>query len=100
MQKFYALFLLFLSSVAFADKGEVIRENVCGSSNVIIETSDYWYIAAEWYGGREFYEGTTVYGNLKTFGFEELTDSSGNSGRYYIEDYESSLESAYDEHCD
>ena len=100
MQKFYGLIFLFFSSVAAADRGVVIREDVCGSSNIIIETSDYWYIAAEWYGGQEFYEGTTVYGNLKTYGFEDLTDSSGNSGRYYIEDWESSLESAYEEHCD
>ena len=100
MKNCYMLFILFLAGAATADKGVVIRENVCGSSNIIIETSDYWYVAAEWYGGREFYEGATVYGNLKTYGFEELTDSNGNKGRYYIEDWESSLESAYDEHCD
>lgn len=42
---------LLLSSAAFADKGVVVKEDVCGTGNAIIETSDGWYVAAEHYSG-------------------------------------------------
>ena len=47
----------FFSTVVQGDIGEVIKEDVCGSGNSIIETNDGWYIAAEHYSGVYLYEG-------------------------------------------
>ena len=93
--------VLFFAELANADIGVVIKEDVCGSGNAIIETNDGWYIAAEHYGGTYLYEGDTVVGNMKTYGFEDIIRTSdGNESRMYIEDYESSIGSAYEELCD
>lgn len=91
--------LLFPLTV-FADKGTVVKEDVCGTGNTIIETTDGWYIAAEHYSGVYLYEGDTVYGNMKTYGMEELTRDDGDSGSFYIEDWESSIGNAFEELCD
>jgi hypothetical protein len=85
---------------AFADKGVVVKEDVCGTGNAIIETTDGWYVAAEHYSGVYLYEGDVVFGNLKTYGFQEITRSDGESGRFYIEDYESDIGDAFEELCD
>jgi hypothetical protein len=50
--------------------------------------------------GVSLYEGDIVYGDLKTYGFEDFTRSDGDSGKYYIEDWESSLSAAFEELCD
>jgi len=65
--------ILLCSSMAFADAGVVVKEDVCGSGNSIIETTDGWYIAAEHYSGVYLYEGDVVYGKMKTYGFQILT---------------------------
>jgi len=91
--------IVVLNGLSFADKGTVVLEDVCGDK-IVIKTTDDWYIAAEWYGGKEFSRGETVFGNMKTYGMEELFDKNGNNGSYYIEDWESSLESAIEELCD
>lgn len=91
--------LLFVS-MAFADTGVVVKEDVCGSGNSIIETTDGWYIAAEHYSGVYLYEGDVVYGQMKTYGFQILTRKDGREGRFYIEDYESDIGDAYEELCD
>lgn len=88
------------TSAAFADKGIVVKEDVCGAGNAIIETSDGWFIAAEHYGGVFLYEGDEVFGTMKTYGSQEITRSDGESGQFYIEDYETSIGSAYEELCD
>ncbi|MDL1979067.1 MAG: hypothetical protein ACNY01_12470 [Desulfobacteria bacterium] len=85
---------------AFADKGVVVKEDVCGTGNAIIETTDEWYVAAEHYSGVYLYEGDVVSGNLKTYGFQQITRSDGESGRFYIEDYESDIGDAFEELCD
>jgi hypothetical protein len=54
---------------AFADKGVVVKEDVCGTGNAIIETTDGWYVAAEHYSGVYLYEGDVVFGSLTTYGF-------------------------------
>lgn len=89
-----------ISFSTLADRGVVVKEDVCGPGNSIIETSDGWYIAAEHYSGVYLYEGDTVFGKMKTYGFQELTRQDGNSGRFYIEDWESSLVAALEELCD
>ena len=91
---------LIFSTVAFADKGVVVKEDVCGTGNAIIETSDGWYIAAEHYSGVYLYEGDVVFGNMKTYGMEEITRNDGESGDFYIEDWESDIGDAYEELCD
>ena len=52
---FSKLLLVFAAAVfvssAYADRGVVVKEDVCGSGNSIIETSDGWYVAAEHYSG-------------------------------------------------
>lgn len=92
--------LLFGVTPAFADKGVVVKEDVCGTGNVIIETTDGWYVAAEHYSGVYLYEGDVVFGGLKKYGFTEITRSDGRSGRFYIEDYESNIGDAFEELCD
>ncbi len=95
------LTLLIISpTAAFADKGIVIKEDVCGSGNAIIETTDSWYIAAEHSSGVYLYEGDIVFGNMKTYGLEKITRDDGESGDFYIEDWKSSIGDAYEELCD
>lgn len=84
---------------ALADKGVVVKEDVCGSGNAIIETTDGWYVAAEHYSGVYLYEGDVVYGKLKTYGSEELTRADGQSGRFYIENWVSDIGEAFEELC-
>lgn len=94
------LVVLGLASPVYADKGIVIKDDVCGSGNSIIETTDGWYVAAEHYSGVYLYEGDIVFGNLKRYGIQEITRNDGQSGRFYIEDYESNIGDAYEELCD
>jgi hypothetical protein len=82
------------------DAGVVVKEDVCGSGNSIIETTDGWYIAAEHYSGVYLYEGDIVCGQMKTYCFQQLYRSDGTEGRFYIEDWESSIEDAFEELCD
>jgi len=89
-----------VSLFAFADKGEVVKEDVCGAGNTIIETTDGWYIAAEHYSGVYLYEGDIVFGDLKTYGFQDIIRDDGDKGNFYIEDYETNISDAYEELCD
>jgi hypothetical protein len=82
------------------DAGVVVKEDVCGSGNSIIETTDGWFIAAEHYSGVYLYEDDIVCGQMKTYGFQELYRADGSEGRFYIEDWESDIGSAYEELCD
>lgn len=91
--------LVSVSLPALADKGVVVKEDVCGSGNAIIETTDGWYVAAEHYSGVYLYEGDVVYGKLKTYGSEELTRADGQSGRFYIENWVSDIGEAFEELC-
>ncbi len=94
------LFMLGFALPAYADKGIVVKEDVCGTGNAIIETTDGWYVAAEHFSGVYLYEGDVVFGNLKTYGFEQITRNDDQSGRFYIEDYESDINDAFEELCD
>ena len=69
--------LLTLPAIVFADKGVVVKEDVCGIGNSIIESTDGWYIAAEHYSGVYLYEGDVVYGKN-----ENLWLSSPNTRRW------------------
>jgi len=89
-----------LTPYLFADRGTVVKEDVCGVGNVIIETTDGWYVAAEHYSGVYLYEDDIVYGTLKTYGSQTITRSDGESGYFYIEDYETNIGSAFEELCD
>jgi hypothetical protein len=91
---------LILELFLLADKGIVVKEDVCGSGNTIIETTDGWFIAAEHYSGVYLYEGDIVFGKMKTYGFQILMRADGSEGKFYIEDYESTLGGAYEELCD
>ena len=95
------LLILIFATVLFADKGEVVKEDVCGTGNAIIETTDGWFIAAEHYSGVYLYEGDIVVGNMKTYGSQTLVRiRDGAEGSFYIEDYESNIGDAYEELCD
>ena len=100
MKKVVVLMTILAASTLYADVGVVVREDVCGSGNSIIETSDGWYIAAEHYGGVYLYEGDLVYGTMKTYGMQTLTRKDGSEGRFYIEDWESNFDDALEELCD
>ena len=94
-------FILFSSFSAYAsDQGQVVEQDVCGSGNAVIETTDGWYIAAEYQSGVYLNEGDIVFGNLKTFGFELITRDDGSDGQFYIEDYEFGFEAALEELCE
>lgn len=95
----FFLSLLWLFFPALADRGEVVKEDVCGAGNAIIETADGWYIAAEHYSGVYLYKGDIVYGTMKTYGMQELTRKNGESGSFYIEDWESDIGDAFEELC-
>lgn len=56
-------------------------------------------MTAEHYSGVYLYEGNVVLGNLKTYGFQEITRNDGESGRFYIEEYESDIGDAFEELC-
>jgi hypothetical protein len=96
----FTIILLTLPIISFADVGVVVKEDVCGSGNSIIETTDGWYIAAEHYSGVYLYEGDVVYGTMKTYGMQTLTRKDGEEGSFYIEDYESDIGDAFEELCD
>ncbi|HCH70375.1 MAG TPA: hypothetical protein DE042_07885, partial [Colwellia sp.] len=81
------------------ESGEVVKEDVCGTGNTIIETDSGWFVAAEHYSGVYLTEGDQVCGNLTTYGFEDICRDD-DCGNFYIEDYESSIKSAYEELCD
>ncbi len=100
MKKLLAIIPLFFTNLVFADAGVVVKEDVCGSGNSIIESTDGWYIAAEHYSGVYLYEGDVVYGKMKTYGFQILMRKDGKEGKFYIEDYESDIGDAYEELCD
>ncbi|MBB6600632.1 hypothetical protein [Luteimonas sp. MC1825] len=100
MRKLILLTLCAVPFSAIADKGEVVKGDVCGAGNAIIETTDGWYIAAEHYSGVYLYEGDIVYGTMKTYGMQELTREDGESGSFYIEDWESNIGAAFEELCD
>ena len=73
MKSVIILFITFvISNAALAGRGVVIREDVCGLGNSIIETIDGWYVVSEHWSGVYLYEGDIVYGNMKTYGFETL----------------------------
>jgi hypothetical protein len=96
----FTISLLFIPTMVLADVGTVVKEDVCGSGNSIIETTDGWYIAAEHYSGVYLYEGDVVYGRMKTYGMQTLTRKDGEEGSFYIEDYESNIGDAFEELCD
>ncbi len=94
-------FILFSSFSAYAsDQGQVVEQDVCTPGNVIIETTDGWYIAAEHHSGVYLNEGDIVFGKFKTLGFEVITRDDGGDGQFYIEDYEVGLEAALEELCE
>lgn len=92
--------ILFIPTAVMADAGVVVKEDVCGSGNSIIKTTDGWFIAAEHYSGVYLYKGDVVYGKMKTYGFQTLMRKDGREGRFYIEDYESDIGEAYSELCE
>jgi hypothetical protein len=96
----FVAIVLALPVIAFADLGVVLKEDVCGNGNSIIETKDGWYIAAEYHSGVYLYEGDVVYGKMTTNGFQILYRKDGQAGRFYIEDYETNVGEAYEELCD
>jgi len=99
LRMLFGVALACVSLPALADKGVVVKEDVCGSGNAIIETTDGWYVAAEHYSGVYLYEGDVVYGKLKTYGSEELTRADGQSGSFYIENWVSEIGEAFEELC-
>ncbi len=97
----FLLAVLLLPIQASADRGVVIKENVCGSGNAIVETSGGKYIAIEYYSGVYLFKGDVVYGNLKNYGFEELTRKDDKkTGEFFVEDCQGSLEDALEVLCD
>lgn len=94
------LVILGASLSAHAEKGIVVKEDVCGAGNSIIETTDGWYVAAEQYSGVYLYEGDIVFGDLKSYGTTEITRADGQTGNFYIEDYESNIDDALKELCE
>lgn len=100
MNKLTLMSLFLVSGFAYADAGVVVKEDVCGTGNAIIETTDNWYVAAEHWSGVFLSEGDKVYGELKRYGFQEITRADGREGRFYIEDYESNIGAAFEELCE
>lgn len=97
----FIITVLLLAITLFADRGYVVKTDVCGDSdNIIIETSDGWYVALELYSYAYLDEGDAVYGTLKSYGFTDIVTNNGDEIQVYIEDWESNIISAYEELCD
>lgn len=83
------------------NKGEVVfSKSDC--DYYIVETS-LGYSLLEWYGGFYQDEGDIIYGNLNNYGFKDITNDSGRSGKVWIDDWmlsESSAIEKYYDKCD
>ncbi len=85
----FLIAILLLPYQAFAERGRVIRIDICGSGNALIQMDGGMYIAAEHYSGVYLSAGDLVFGNLKTYGFEELTRKDKESGVFFVQDCQS-----------
>lgn len=80
------------------NKGVVVF-SPSGCDYYLVETS-LGYSLLEWYGGFYQYEGDTIFGNLNSYGFKDVTKLDGRSGRVYIEDYMLSKSRAIEKYYD
>ena len=100
--KIVCLILIYFGSAipAFADQGKVVKEDICGTGNTLIETTEGLYVVAEHDSGVYLHEGNVVFGILKTTGLQKITRSDGESGLFYIEEYGSEIDDVFEELCD
>ena len=90
MKKLIFLLILMLTpQQVSAERGIVIKEDVCGTGNVLIQVDGGMYIAAEYYSGVILFKGDKVFGKLKTYGFEEITNGDKESGTFFVQDCQS-----------
>ena len=76
--------LLFPLAALAAGKGVVVKAHVCDTGNVIVETTDRWYVAAEYHSGVSLEQGDIVFGKLKAYGVNAISREDGESGSFYI----------------
>jgi len=81
---FFIVSMVFSTPILLAEKGEVIFEK---GDHYVIDTRT-GYAVAEWYGGGIPSEGNQVIGNLSSYGFKDIYNTSTEMEiRMYIEDY-------------
>jgi len=88
------IMVLAASNVSAQTMGVVIKADgdcPAGYDRMVIETRS-GYVLAEHYRGT-FYEGRRVYGNLHSYGFEEVIIND-REAKIYIEDYMASNDEA------
>lgn len=101
MKKILFLVILLLPVQVSAERGIVMKEDVCGSGNVVIQLSDSMYIAAEHYSGVNLSKGDEVQGNLTVYGFGELIRADKESGEFFIQEcYSDKIGDAIKALCD
>jgi len=82
----FSLLLVSASSLISQVRGVVVKgEGDCSSNDHIVIETGGGYVFAEVYRG-SFDEGDIVYGDLHSYGFENVKVGSG-TGRIYIDDY-------------
>lgn len=83
------LITLLMPLYAAAERGTVMKVDVCGEGNVLIKMAGGMYIAAEYFSGVILLEGEVVYGNLKTYGFEQISTKNKESGTFFVQECQS-----------
>lgn len=81
----------------YAAKGQVVAEK---GDYYIIDTGSS-YTLMEWYGGGVLYQGNNIVGDLNSYGFKEIYNTTrGCETRVYIENYlldeEDAIEQLYE----
>ena len=72
-----SIVLLFPLAALAAGKGVVVKAHVCDTGNVIVETTDRWYVAAEYHSGVSLEQGDIVFGKLKAYGVNAISREDG-----------------------
>lgn len=89
-----ALFLGLLSLISFGEpvyaeskKGVVVYNKGGCKSRYVVETN-LGYTILEWYGGNDPSEGDVLVGDIDSYGFKDLYNTTKDvSTRVYVEDY-------------
>ena len=90
-----AVFFIYSNAYASVKKGVVVYYNY-SSDKIIIETS-MGYTCAEVYSGYSVDEGHIIIGELESYGFKDVYDSTNdNAMRIWIDEYWMSKEEALD----
>jgi hypothetical protein len=96
----FFFFFITLGFEAYADLGEVVKR--FGSCDYFIADGPNGYYVLEWYGGYDPDEGDTIFGDINSYGMEDVLYNGSREGRVWVEDFLESTSAALEEiqdHC-